>query len=201
MNKAANFLDGFLTQLSEHQKIFDVVSQDEKLLKACAAAAELMVAAVKVNKTIFFCGNGGSAADAQHAAAELVGRYLVERRAISAESLCVDPSILTALGNDYGFEFIFSRQLEARGKVGDVFFGISTSGGSKNIVRALEMARRKNLQRILLTSEKVSQEVEELCDVVLSVPAKFTPRIQEVHIFIIHLICGWIEKSIIPDGS
>ena len=190
------FLNLLRDKLTDHQTTFERTAADERMMHSCEKAAEMMVDAVRNHKNLLFCGNGGSAADAQHAAAELVGRYLKVRRAISAESLCVDPSILTAIGNDYGYDFIFSRQVEAKGKEGDVFFAISTSGKSSNILKALEVASQKGLKKILLTSERAPEDVRKLCDAVIAVPSKDTPRIQEVHVFVLHLLCEYIENKI-----
>ena len=159
-------------------------------------AASLLVQTLKEGNKILICGNGGSAADAQHFSAELTGRYKVERVGLPAIALSTDTSALTAIGNDYGFEFVFSRQIEALAKQGDLLFGISTSGNSLNVVNALKLAEEKNCKRIGL-SGKGGGAMDEFCDLHLVVPSDNTPRIQEMHIFIIHLLCQKIDEAFV----
>ena len=140
-------------------------------------------------------GNGGSAADAQHFAAELSGRFQRERAALSALALTTDPSVITALGNDYGFEHVFRRQLEAHGRAGDIAFGISTSGRSKNVIEGLRTARQRWLVTMGLTGRGGGAMVE-LCDVQIDVPHDSTQRIQEVHGVVIHLLCEIVEDAV-----
>ena len=139
-------------------------------------------------------GNGGSAADAQHFAGEIVGRFLMERNAIPALSLCVDPSVMTCIGNDYGYEEVFARQVQGLGKEGDAFIGISTSGNSENIIRAITEAGKKNMFVVGFLG-KDGGKIKDLCDVALVVPSNSTPRIQEIHTFTVHLLCEMIEKE------
>ena len=139
-------------------------------------------------------GNGGSAADAQHMAAELVGKYLKIRKPISALSLTVDTSILTSLSNDLDFEKIFERQIDAIKKPNDIIFAITTSGKSKNIIKAIKFAKKSKLKIICLTSVIAPNSLEKICDLVIRVPEKRVDRIQELHIFIEHLICEQLEK-------
>ena len=141
-------------------------------------------------------GNGGSAADAQHLAGELVGRYLKDRRALPAIALTTDPSILTAVGNDMGFEAIFRRQVEAHGRKGDVAIGISTSGRSPNVVAALEGARANGLVTVGLTGEGGGR-LAGLVDHLIDVPSTDTPRIQEVHGMVVHLLCQIVEEELL----
>ena len=143
---------------------------------------------------IIFCGNGGSASDSQHLAAELVGRYKIDRDPLAAISLAVDTSALTAIGNDYGYEQVFSRQLAAIGNSGDVLVAISTSGESKNILRAVEMARDMQIFTIALTVEKKSS-LSNVVNLSINVPSNETNHIQEMHIAIGQLICGVIEDK------
>ena len=143
---------------------------------------------------VLIAGNGGSAADAQHMAAELVGKFKQERKPISAISLTTNTSILTAIGNDYGYDKVFERQIEAIGKKGDVFIAISTSGKSKNIINALKTAKKLNLSTILLTGNFIKNL--EFCDYVISVPSNKTEIIQENHLVIEHIICEQVEKSL-----
>jgi len=164
------------------------------LLEVIEKAAVLCIEALKENKKIILFGNGGSAGDAQHLAAELVGRYKKERKGYPAIALTTDSSAITAIGNDYGFENIFSRQIEALAQEGDVIIGISTSGKSINVLKGLELAKKKNCKTIMLTGKKkVSKKVVDLN---ISVPSINTPRIQEMHITIGQIICGLIEKSL-----
>lgn len=157
-------------------------------------ACETAVATLKAGGKILLCGNGGSAADAQHIAAELTGRYKTERGALAGIALTTDTSALTAIGNDYGYEFVFSRQLEALGREGDLLIAISTSGNSGNVVRALELARKIGIKTIGL-SGRTGGAMNELCELNLVVPSNDTPRIQEMHIMIGHIICQAIDDA------
>ena len=164
------------------------------LLEVIEKAAVLCIEALEENKKIILFGNGGSAGDAQHLAAELVGRYKKERKGYPAIALTTDSSVITAIGNDYGFENIFSRQIEALAQEGDVIIGISTSGKSINVLKGLELAKKMKCKTIMLTGKKkVSKKVVDLN---ISVPTINTPRIQEMHITIGQIICGLIEKSL-----
>lgn len=145
------------------------------------------------NGKVLIAGNGGSAADAQHFAAELVGRFMKERKALSAVALTTDSSVLTCMGNDYGFDDIFSRQVEALGNKEDIFFGISTSGNSKNIIKAVESAKDRGLITIGLLG-KNGGKLKDICDYSIIMPYKETARIQEHHIMTIHLICEFVEN-------
>lgn len=157
-------------------------------------ACETAVATLKAGGKILLCGNGGSAADAQHIAAELTGRYKTERGALAGIALTTDTSALTAIGNDYGYEFVFSRQLEALGREGDLLIAISTSGNSGNVVKALELARKIGIKTIGL-SGRTGGAMNELCELNLVVPSNDTPRIQEIHIMIGHIICQAIDDA------
>ena len=157
-------------------------------------ACETAVATLKAGGKILLCGNGGSAADAQHIAAELTGRYKTERGALAGIALTTDTSALTAIGNDYGYEFVFSRQLEALGREGDLLIAISTSGNSGNVVKVLELARKIGIKTIGL-SGRTGGAMNELCELNLVVPSNDTPRIQEMHIMIGHIICQAIDDA------
>jgi len=157
-------------------------------------AAEAIVTALRQGQKILVFGNGGSAADAQHFVAELVGRYVVERRAWPAIALSTDTSILTALGNDYGFDRVFARQVEAHGQPGDIALGITTSGNSPNVLRALEEANRRGLVTIALTGR--GGEAGALAAIHLGVDDDRTPRIQEVHITLLHILCELVEEEL-----
>ena len=158
-------------------------------------AIDLISDAIKSGKKVLLMGNGGSAADTQHIAGELVGRFKKERKAIPAISLSTDTSILTAIGNDYGFEKVFERQIEALGNKGDVVIGISTSGNSENIYRAMKLAKEIGLITIGLLGND-GGKIKELSDIPLIVPSKNTPRVQESHITIGHIICEGVEKKV-----
>jgi D-sedoheptulose 7-phosphate isomerase len=171
-------------------------------LAACAPhileAAGLMLSCLKDGGKVITFGNGGSAAEAQHFVAELVGRYRTERQALAAIALTVETASLTAIGNDYGFDHIFSRQLEAIAKTGDVVVAFSTSGNSPNVLRALEIARAMELTTIGVTG-KSGGEMARLVHVCLHAPSDSTPRIQEAHALMVHLLCGLIEDAVVAE--
>jgi D-sedoheptulose 7-phosphate isomerase len=174
-----------------HQKILDnsaLLAEIEKITAAC-------VKSLNNGGKILFAGNGGSAADSQHLAAELVSRLCYNRPGLAGIALTTDTSGLTAIGNDYGFEHLFSRQVEALGRAGDIFIGISTSGRSPNILRALKEANTMQLITVGFTGE-FGSEMASLCDYIIQVPSKETPKIQESHILLGHIICALIEETI-----
>ena len=181
----------FNKNLTAHK---DVVSRMSEMEEKIASAGEIIASSIAEGGTVFFCGNGGSAADAQHLAAEFSGRYLKERRPLNGVALTCNTSALTAIGNDYSFEKIYSRQLEAHGKSGDVLIAISTSGNSGNIVEAAISAHRIGISVIALTGE-CGGKLRDLSDVLLNVPSTETPRIQEMHILIGHTLCEMAEKD------
>lgn len=185
-------------QLAEQRNLLR--KMDEELSAPIAAAAALLVAAFSAGNKVLVMGNGGSAADAQHFAAEMVGRFMTERRALPAIALTTNASILTAVGNDYGFDRIFSRQIEALARPGDVVIGISTSGNSANIAMALEAAGVRGCRTIGLLG-KGGGVISGLVDIPLVVPSSVTPRIQEGHITIIHIICDLVEKGLLPEAA
>lgn len=158
-------------------------------------AVDLLVERFSAGHKLLVCGNGGSAADAMHICAELVGRFFKERRALPAIALNADPAILTAWSNDYAYELVFSRQVEALANAGDIVWGISTSGNSKNVVAALKLARELGASTIALTG-KGGGALAEYADVLLAVPLSVTPRIQEVHIVTYHIICEAVEAAL-----
>lgn len=171
----------------------------ESLIPQIEKAALLMIEALKNGKKILFFGNGGSAADAQHLAAELISRFLKERKAISAIALTTDTSIITAIGNDYGFDKIFVRQIEGLAQSGDIAFGISTSGNSKNVLAGLEKAKQMGCKTIGLLGcggGKIGSQV----DLAIALSSNNTPRIQESHITIGHILCGIIEERLFPNA-
>lgn len=151
--------------------------------------------ALRENRPLLVCGNGGSAADAQHIVGEMVGRFLKERKAIKAISLCCNPSVLTAWSNDYSFETVFSRQVEAYGEKGGVLLGLSTSGNSANVVRAFQAARRAGMTTIALTGEG-GGKLAPLSDFLFAVPSQSTPAIQQVHVCLYHYFCAGVETAL-----
>lgn len=165
-----------------------------------ARAAELVHGAIKSGNKILACGNGGSAAEAQHFIAELVGRFLSEREPLAGVALTVDTSILTAVGNDYGYDEVFARQVKAIGNAGDVLVGISTSGKSPNVISALAAARDRGLVTIALAGQKSNADLDA-CDLVITIPDPSTPRIQEMHLVILHLICELVDNALAAEAS
>ena len=165
---------------------------DQALVAQIAGVADLIVDTYRNGNKVLIAGNGGSAADAQHIAAELVSRFTFDRPALPAMALTTDSSILTGIGNDYGYESLFSRQVEASGRPGDVFIGISTSGNSPNILKALSTARTNGLVTVGLTGASGGR-MNDLCDHCLKMPSGDTPRIQECHITVGHILCAHTE--------
>jgi len=160
------------------------------------AVARAIERCLRAGGKVMFCGNGGSAADAQHLAAELMGRFLADRAPMAALALTVDSSALTAIGNDYGFDQVFARQLRGLGRAGDVLVGISTSGNSANIVAAFEVARELGVQTVALTGGG-GGKMATLADLLINAPSLSTPRIQELHIAIGHTICELVEDALL----
>jgi D-sedoheptulose 7-phosphate isomerase len=181
--------------LNESIKTKQLLVEDEKQIEIISKVVKCIIDAYKNNKKVIVFGNGGSAADAQHMVAELVGRYKKERPPLEAVSLNTNVSTLTALGNDYGYEIVFSRQLESCAKQGDVVIGITTSGKSPNVIKAIEVAKKIGCVTVALTG-KDGGTIKNLVDYCICVPSNETPRIQEVHITIIHIICDLVEQTI-----
>ncbi|WP_106787925.1 D-sedoheptulose 7-phosphate isomerase [Acidaminococcus fermentans] len=179
-------------RLLEHEKLVHKVMGSKRLLKAIEEAVGLISLTLASGGKVMFCGNGGSAADAQHWAAEIVGRFQKERPGMAALALTTDTSILTAIGNDYGYDRIFARQVEGLGREGDVLVGISTSGNSGNVLAAIETARAKGIRVIGFTA-KGGGKMADLCDVLLDVPSVNTARAQEIHEIMGHIICELVE--------
>ncbi|MBD8935732.1 MAG: D-sedoheptulose 7-phosphate isomerase [Anaeroglobus sp.] len=188
--QAAELLAG--QRLENH---FKVVQDMKKVMPEVASAGLRVRTALEKGRKILICGNGGSAADSQHMAAEFVGRFVKERQSLPALALTVDTSLLTAVGNDYGFDCVFSRQVEGLGQEGDVLISISTSGNSANVVKAVKTAKEKGLFVIGMTGENGGILAKE-SDLCLAVPSQVTARIQEMHIMIIHMICEIAEADI-----
>ena len=181
-------------RIAEHINLAQVLYQQQG--EKIEVAASVLAWALKTGKKVLFCGNGGSAADAQHLAAEFVGRYLLEREGLPAIALTTDTSILTAVANDYDFANVFARQVQALGNNGDVLIGISTSGNSPNVVRAIEVAKAKGLATIGFAGQG-GGKMRELCDVCLAVDSKVTARTQEMHILMGHILCELLDGVLI----
>lgn len=179
---------------------FQAMAGDDVLHACIADAVALCTRSLRNGGTILFAGNGGSAADAQHWAGELVSRFYYDRPGLPGIALTTDTSILTAIGNDYGFDYVFARQIEALGRAGDVFVAISTSGNSKNILRAIDAARQKGL-RVIGFAGKSGGAMADKCDLCFRVPSDETPRIQEGHEFIGHMLCALIEAEMHPRSA
>ena len=179
-------------ELLSHREVLGIVQ--DTLGEDIAKAGEFIVSTLKTGNKILLFGNGGSAGDAQHIAAELTGRYKTERQGLAAIALTTDTSVLTAIGNDYGFDRIFDRQVEALGREGDLLIGISTSGNSRNVLRALAYAKDNGMNTIGL-SGKGGGDMRPLCDINLIVPSDDTARIQEMHILIGHILCGIVDSQ------
>jgi D-sedoheptulose 7-phosphate isomerase len=186
------------SQLRDHCDV--MVAIERELAPAIESAVSLLVQAFQDGKKLIVMGNGGSAADAQHLAAEIVGRFKLERRALPAIALSTDTSILTAVGNDYGFDRIFSRQVEAHAEAGDVVVGISTSGNSPNVQAALELATERGCRTVALLG-KDGGTIKGVAELPLIIPSNDTPRIQEGHITIIHIVCDLLEKTLFPQPA
>ena len=176
---------------------FEALAQLEPSVQS---ACDIVETALRGGGKIMFCGNGGSAADSQHLAAELMGRFLVERAPLAALALTVDTSALSAIANDYSYDEVFARQLRGIGRAGDVLVGISTSGNSKSVLNALRAARETGIATIGLTGQSGGQ-MPPLCDVCIAVPATETNHIQEMHIAVGHVICGEVERALFVSGK
>lgn len=170
------------------------VLENKKLQQTVGKAVEVLVTAFKNGNKVLFCGNGGSAADAQHLAAEFSGRFYTDREALPAEALHVNTSYMTAVANDYSYDVVYSRMVQGIGKKGDVLVGLSTSGNSTNIVKAFETARSKEMITIAFTGD-TGGKMKDLTDLLINVPSTDTPRIQESHILLGHIICQLVEEQ------
>lgn len=181
-------------QVAASARVMEAFLNDEKALQGMADVANLLVKTYRQGGKTLWAGNGGSAADAQHMAAELVNKFRLSRPGLPAMALTVDTSILTAIGNDYGYEEVFYRQLIACGRPGDVFVGLSTSGNSENLLRALDACREKGIVSVALVGGKACRM--DAYDHVLHVPSADTPRIQECHTLIGHILCEYVEQNL-----
>jgi D-sedoheptulose 7-phosphate isomerase len=180
--------------ISESVSVKNKILQDEKMIDTLKKTVTVIVDAFKNGNKVLFCGNGGSAADAQHLAAEFSGRFYTDRDALPAEALHCNTSYITAVANDYSYDVIYSRIVKGIGKKGDVLVGLSTSGNSKNIINAFEVAKEKGLITIGLTGES-GGKMKIISDYLLNVPSMDTPRIQESHILLGHIICQLVEEQ------
>jgi len=181
-------------------QVLAAMEADATLCEAAAQAASLCTAALRSGGKILLCGNGGSAADAQHWAGELVARFHFDRPGLAAIALTTDSSILTAIGNDYGYDRIFARQVEALGAAGDVLFALSTSGNSPNILAAIEAARTKGMTIVGFTGRSGGR-MAEACDLCIRIPSDSTPKVQEGHEVLGHALCAIIEAEMFPRGG
>jgi len=181
--------------LLESISVKQAILQDEQLLATIQKAVEVAIKAFQGDKKLLFCGNGGSAADAQHLAAEFSGRFYLDRKPLFAEALHVNTSYLTSVANDYGFDEVYSRMVISKGRKGDILFGLSTSGNSPNIIRAFEQARKQGVMTIGMTGQTGGQ-LKELSDILINIPSGDTPRIQEAHITVGHIICELTEAAL-----
>lgn len=193
----------FYQRLEEHSAIFKQMASDQRLMGDVMHLAEDICAMMSREPSgrLFLCGNGGSAADAQHIATEFISRFYKERPGLNAEALTVNTSTLTAVGNDYSFERVFARQMEAKSKPGDILIGISTSGKSKNVMEALRYAKKNGVKTAMLMGDHTNPELQDVCDYVFKIPSKITPRIQEAHIFIGHLLAEYVEHKLFGENE
>jgi len=183
--------------IAESLKVKQMLLSDENAHKIIEKVASEMSYCFRSEGKVLFCGNGGSAADAQHLAAELSGRFYYDRPPLFAEALHVNTSYITAVANDYSYDAIYARSVQSKGRKGDVLVGISTSGNSTNIIQALKEARRRGMITVGLTGNG-GGKMREFCDYIIDVPSNDTPRIQEAHILIGHIICELVESDIFP---
>lgn len=187
-------------RLQESIAVKKQLIENETILKEIERAALLIIDRIKAGGSVYFAGNGGSAADAQHLAAELSGRFYFDRQPLSADALHSNTSFLTAVANDYSYDVIYSRLLSGLGRKGDVLVGLSTSGNSKNIVKAFEVAKKMGIATIAFTGEG-GGEMAELADICIRIPSNDTPRIQESHITVGHIVCEIIESTLFENPN
>ncbi len=185
--------------LEESAQVIQLAAADDTLLHATEEAISLVIGTLTQGLPVLVCGNGGSACDALHITGELVGRFLMERKALNVIALCDNVNVLTALANDYSYDYIFARQVEAYAKPGGVLIGLSTSGNSANIVRAFEAAHNQRMKTIAFTG-KGGGKLAPFSDILLSVPSTSTPLIQQVHICLYHYLCHAIEQEMFGEG-
>lgn len=182
-------------EIQNSVEVKEALLECDECIHQIELATKMIIKAYRSGNKTLFAGNGGSAADSQHLAGEFVSRFYFDRPGLAAVALTTDTSILTAIGNDYGYNNLFARQIQALGNEGDVFIAISTSGNSKNIVEALSVCKKYGIKTIGLSGDKVG-DMDKFCDINIKVPSKITPRIQESHITIGHIICGLTESEL-----
>lgn len=190
--------DILLRDFFDHKRVVDLIIRDCDFQNLIYVIAEAICKSLKQGGQLLLCGNGGSAADAQHIATELVSRFYCERRALNAEALTTNTSVLTAIGNDYSYEKVFARQVEAKGKPGDILIGLSTSGESGNVIEAIKSAKQLSMKTVVFTGKKDST-LKHLADLAVVVPTEDTPRIQEMHILVGHVICELVERMFMKE--
>lgn len=193
-----NWIPKIKTQLSEASDLKLRLLNDQFILNQVSQIVDLLIHAFKAGNKVLICGNGGSAADAQHLATEFSGRFLLDRSPLNAEALHVNTSFLTAVGNDLSFDQIFSRGVKAKGKPEDVLLALSTSGHSVNVINALKQAKSMGLNTIGFTGN-AGDSMTEYCDVLMRIPSTSTPRIQECHLLMGHIICQLVEQDLFGD--
>lgn len=191
----------FFRRLEEHTHIFKKLASDQELTDTVMEIGDRIIGIFRQNGGIYLCGNGGSAADAQHIATEFISRFYKERPGLNAEALSVNTSTLTAIGNDYSFERIFSRQLEAKARPGDMVIGITTSGTSLNVLEAFRYAKEHDITTALLMGGYENPELDGVAEYIIKVPSLITPRIQEAHIFIGHVIAEYVEYRLFGESK
>jgi len=189
-----NLLENIKSQVADSARVKEALLSDPSALEGIAKVAQLLIDTYKAGGKTLWAGNGGSAADAQHMATELVSKFRLERKGLPSIALTVNTSTLTAVGNDYGYERVFARQIEAYGKAGDVFIGISTSGNSVNLVKALEACKANGVVTVALVGAKAC--AMDAYDYVIHIPSEDTPRIQECQTLIGHILCDAVEQSL-----
>tara|TARA_B100000902_G_C27089263_1_gene802985 strand:+ start:206 stop:787 length:582 start_codon:yes stop_codon:yes gene_type:complete len=185
--------------LSSSVENFTYVLNDTNIHTKIEKIIDLSIKAFRNDKKMLFCGNGGSASDAQHIAAELSGKFYIDRPPLNAEALHVNSSFITAVANDYGYDEIYSRMVQASGRAGDILVGISTSGNSTNVIKAIKKAKEIGIITIGFTGNKIG-DMDSICDVIIKAPTNDTPRVQEIHILIGHIICEMIEEKMFPNA-
>lgn len=190
--------DSILKDLRDSAELLNLIREDSGLVETICEAASIAIAALKAGNKIMFAGNGGSAADAQHFAGEMVNRFYFDRPPLAAMALSTDTSVITAISNDAGYDFIFARQVRAVGRAGDVFVGISTSGKSPNVIGALRVCREMRIATVGMTGNS-GEEMADLCDCRIRIPSGETPRIQEAHAVVGHAVCRLIENAMFGE--
>jgi D-sedoheptulose 7-phosphate isomerase len=185
--------------LLESMKVKENILENKELLSIISKVAQEIINAFKMDKKVLLCGNGGSAADAQHIVAELSGKFCIDREPLFAEALHVNTSYLTAVANDYSYDEVFSRLVKAKGRPGDILIGISTSGNSKNVIKAIESANEIGMITVGMTG-KGGGKMKGICKYLIAVPSQDMPRIQEAHITIGHIICEIVERELFKNG-